>query len=208
MLWHLSPWCRCPGLKPAVWVGTESTSVRGAGARWLRPSVASSPVPLPGTSGGPNRLSTCTQGQGARCALQGLPGPPQPCLAGSYLCPTGTCPRPLLTRAGPLQWQKRGVGGSGGAPHVPPTPALLSLAPRPGPAREAAARLLPRPRVTPRTSSVGRAASSAGLRATLCGQRRERGQRPVALPSLSTHRRLAQGPAGRRSSSPETAGPL
>lgn len=66
------------GLKPAVWVGTESTSVRGAGARWLRPSVASSPVPLPGMSRGPNRLSTCTQGLGARCALQGLPGPPSP----------------------------------------------------------------------------------------------------------------------------------
>lgn len=175
--------------------------MRRAGARGHAPQRGRPPSPFPGRPEG----LTCSPpapGPAARCALQGLPGSPsqEPCLAGSHLCPAGTRPRPLLTPAGPLRWQKRGRLTF--FPRQPPEPRA-----RGRPQLEQPQRVWFRvPESRPRPARSGRAAASAGLRATRSGQWREvSGLRP---PSPPTHRPPARGPAGGCSASRQKAGPL
>lgn len=170
--------------------------MRRAGAHGHAPQRGRPPSPFPGRPEG----LTCSPpapGPAARCALQGLPGSPsqEPCLAGSHLCPAGTRPRPLLTPAGPLRWQKRG---------------RLTFFPRQAP--EPRARGRPQleqpqrvwfrvPESRPRPARSGRAAASAGLRATRSGRREVSGLRPRLRPHTGPRREAqlaAAAPAGRK----------
>lgn len=165
--------------------------MRRAGARGHAPQRGRPPSPFPGRPEG----LTCSPpapGASSQVCAAGSPRVPLPGALPGGLTPLsrGNPPTPPLTPAGPLRWQKRGRLTF--FPRQPPEPRA-----RGRPQLEQPQRMWFRvPESRPRPARSGRAAASAGLRATRSGRREVSGLRSAACGPVSAH---TQAPGARPS---------
>lgn len=170
--------------------------MRRAGARGHAPQRGRPPSPFPGRPEG----LTCSPpapGASSQVCAAGSPRVPLPGALPGGLTPLsrGNPPTPPLTPAGPLRWQKRGRLTF--FPRQPPEPRA-----RGRPQLEQPQRVWFRvPESRPRPARSGRAAASAGLRATRSGRREVSGLRPRLRPHTGPRceaQLVAAAPAGRK----------